>query len=93
MGERTVSGSRGLDSGPYVSSDRPLWANYSDPEGTIDVHMHQRSLEAGGGNFLLWKANQNVGRLQLVNLCRLLDIPQVEYNVAQSIHFGLHTKQ
>ena len=34
---------------------RPLWANESDPEGTIDVHFHQTS---SGARYLLWKANQ-----------------------------------
>ena len=62
--------------GPYVDSGRPLWANHSDPEGTIDVHMHQRSAATGGGKFLLWKANQNVGRLELkarIQMQRLSD--------------------
>ena len=41
--------------GPYVDIGRPLWANESDPEGTIDVHFHQTS---SGARYLLWKANQ-----------------------------------
>ena len=41
--------------GPYVDIGRPLWANESNPEGTIDVHFHQTS---SGARYLLWKANQ-----------------------------------
>jgi len=47
--------------GPYVDIGKPLWANHSDPQGTIDVHMHKAST---GEKYLVWKNNQDIERLE-----------------------------